>query len=270
MHHPSIKPTLGAHVERTDQVAGDLMPNKPWTCLAFYMSGAQGTAKVTLMAEGKLKVEDHLDDKVMQFEYHRKASLYDQLRDVVFPGSFKDEQYIWKIISMQAMLPENSTVTIVDQGQLLTGSTPVKTPAESTEQRQGKGELNSNRTSQAQSALWRVLVTTVSLGVAGMALWIYIYNRKKPIVDGQFITQALSQLKTNERLKEEIGAPFYTLRGSKGYLSRGQTQGYAKVSICGPKGFVDLIVKGKKSKEQKEWIYTEIVLLKDNNKLNLL
>jgi hypothetical protein len=42
------------------------------------------------------------------------------------------------------------------------------------------------------------------------------------------------------------------------------------VSICGPKGFVDLIVKGKMAKEQKEWIYTEIVLLKDNNKLNLL
>jgi hypothetical protein len=40
---------------------------------------------------------------------------------------------------MQAKLPENSTVTIVDQGQLLTGSTPVKTPAESTEENQARG-----------------------------------------------------------------------------------------------------------------------------------
>jgi hypothetical protein len=67
------------------------MPNKPWTCLAFYLRGAQGTAKVTLMAEGMLEVEDHLDDKVMQFEYHRKTSLNDQLRDVVFSCEFQGQ-----------------------------------------------------------------------------------------------------------------------------------------------------------------------------------
>jgi hypothetical protein len=272
--NPQIQKAIGAPVRKTDSINGVLEPNKPWANLALEVRGTEGSAKVTLMADGKLEAEEGL----MSFEYPRNFSIYEQLKARVGRTDLKDEQYNWKVISMHAKLNDVTTFPIIVQGRL--ANTQQETTAEvaavqETTEPTEPTQLTSDellmarkrKQMQVASQRWKQILTAIGVGGFGFVVGRH-FLRINPIGRTSFMSQALEHLKTSDKLKAELGVPVQASESPQGYLNYNMTKGYAKVVVHGPKGFGRVMIRGHIA--DKQWKYSEMTLLRSSGRESLL
>lgn len=285
--NPTIQATLGQPIEKTDSFNGVLAPNKPWANLSLEVKGSKGTSKVILMADGKLQSDVDSAEDLLTFNYKRQFSVYDRIKAFFSRSGLVDHQYSWKIISMHAKLNDVTTLPIIVQGRMvktpkIKESLPVASEKEPVRQEKEEAPVEESQLSNEELAVNRrkkqMMIASnrwkqamIVLGSLGMSFLVgRHYLKMYPVGRTSFVKQAHEDLKLVNRLRDEVGLPIQAIECAQGYLNYNQTKGTAKVVVYGPKGFASIALTGHLEKTKQKWVYTEMALLKGNQRESLL
>lgn len=261
---PRVIEEMGLPLEKTSSsISGVLEPNKSWANISFEVTGPNGSAKVSLLADAKSK-DSKGDDYLLEGSAPEYSLIEQWLHALLYKDAQPEEKF-WKLVSLHVRFDDITSYPVIAEGirshkELKEAPVASALPETSSEPKSEeevtskKYKMSERQVQIMKNARRRWLIMAVSIGFTlCAALIVRKFMRKRPVANSVFFNRVMDTLNTDPYTRSKLGTPISHLQNVKGNLNYNFTKGSLETIVYGTQGFGKVRAEGSYDSKEKRW-----------------